>query len=113
MTFLRKEFPFLRQKFLMTFVFPHIFQILPVFTVSNDTSVALPSREKPTFREKTLDDTFFYSVRTFARIQQHYFSEYWVDECMGRPPTSKFWGVVPQYLHKSPPMTTMRHFPRH
>src|SRR6218665_229526 len=39
---------------------------------------------------------FFYSVRTFARIRQHYFSKYWGDGCMGPSPTPHiFWGTVP------------------
>src|SRR6218665_3950058 len=37
----------------------------------------------------------FYSVRTFTRIRQHYFSKYWGDQCMGRSPTSNFGGTVP------------------
>src|SRR6218665_1735705 len=44
------------------------------------------------FRKEFLDDTFFYSVRTFARIRQHYFSKYWGDGCMGRPPHQIFLG---------------------
>src|SRR6218665_1380243 len=37
----------------------------------------------------------FYSFRTFAHIRQHYFSKYWGDECMGRPPPQTFGGTVP------------------
>src|SRR6218665_2855865 len=33
-------------------------------------------KKKHYFRKEFLDDTFFYSVRTFARIRQHYFSKY-------------------------------------
>ena len=32
-----------------------------------------------------------------AHIRQHYFSKYWGDECMGRPP--------PQTLHRFPPLS--------
>src|SRR6218665_1067252 len=42
-------------------------------------------------REKHL----FYSVHTLTRIRQHYFSKYWGDQCMGRPPTSNFLGDRP------------------
>ena len=35
--------------------------------------------------------TFFYSVHTFTRIRQHYFSKYWGDQCMGRPPPPQIW----------------------
>jgi len=45
--------------------------------------------------------TFFYSVRTFARIQQHYFSKYWEAWMHGPSPTSNFGGGVPP---KSPSM---------
>jgi len=39
---------------------------------------------------------FVYSVRTFARIRQHYFFKYWgTNACMGRPPTSNFGGDRP------------------
>src|SRR6218665_372699 len=40
---------------------------------------------------------FFYSIHTctFTRIRQHYFSKYWGDQCMGRPPHLKLWGVSP------------------
>src|SRR6218665_1290090 len=37
----------------------------------------------------------FYFVHTFTRIRQHYFSKYWGNQCMGRPPTSNFRGTVP------------------
>jgi len=37
-------------------------------------------------------NTFFYSVHTFTRIRQHYFSKYWGDQCMGRPPPQIFFG---------------------
>jgi len=61
----------------------------------HDTSMALSSLEKPLFKKKFLDDTFFHSVRTFARIQQHYFSKYWGTDALAVPHL-KFWGTVPQ-----------------
>src|SRR6218665_1792427 len=39
--------------------------------------MTLSSQEKPLFNTKFLDDSFFYSLRTFARIRQHYFSKFW------------------------------------
>src|SRR6218665_3652120 len=58
--------------------------------------MTLYSQEKPLknhyFRKEFLYDTFVYSVRTFARIRQHYFSKYWGDGYMGRPHHLKFWG---------------------
>src|SRR6218665_1296045 len=40
-------------------------------------------------------NTFFYSFHTFAHIRQHYFSKYWGDECMGRPPPQTLGGPSP------------------
>src|SRR6218665_4016140 len=57
------------------------------------------------FRKELLYDTFFYSVRTFARIRQHCFSKYWSDGCMGRPPTSNFWEDRPPSSPRSPPLS--------
>src|SRR6218665_1725450 len=37
----------------------------------------------------------FHSVHTFTHIRQHYFSKYWGEQCMGRPPHLKFWGDRP------------------
>src|SRR6218665_617594 len=42
------------------------------------------------------NNTFFYSVHTFAHIRQHYFSKYWGDECMGRPPPQTLGAPSPQ-----------------
>src|SRR6218665_325809 len=39
--------------------------------------------------------TIFHSVHTFTHIRQHYFSKYWGDQCMCRPPTSNFGGDRP------------------
>src|SRR6218665_2870231 len=72
-------------------IFPFFFQILRIFTVLNVV-------HDPFFTRKTTNsekNSFFYSVRTFAPIRQHYFSKYWRDACMGRPPTSNFGGTVP------------------
>src|SRR6218665_3696455 len=49
----------------------------------------------------------FYSVHAFARIRQHYFSKYWGDGCMGRPPPQIFLGgPSPQFPPMSPPLLT-------
>src|SRR6218665_2336137 len=62
-----------------------------------------------TISEKNSFMTPFNSVPTFARIRQHYFSKYWGDGCMGRPPTSNFWGDrPPSPFPRSPPLT-VRH----
>jgi len=49
----------------------------------------LPSQEQPLFQKGILYDTFFYSVRAFARVRQHYFSKYLVH---GPSPHLKFFG---------------------
>src|SRR6218665_1586480 len=38
-------------------------------------------------------------------IPQHCFSKYWGVQCMGRPPTSNFWGTVPP---RSPPLVLVQ-----
>jgi len=59
--FFKEKSPFSRRKFLMTFlVIDLIYQV---------TYMALSRREKTSISEKNIvDDTIFYSVRTFARI---------------------------------------------
>src|SRR6218665_366676 len=70
--------------------------------------MTLSSQEKPLFQKKFLDDTFFYSLRTFARIRQHYFSKYWEGRMHGPYHISNFLGGRPpspprsrgvQYVH--------------
>src|SRR6218665_1710398 len=71
-------------------VIDQVFRIFtdPLLDVVYDPSyTTLSSQEKP----------LFYSFHTFAHIQQHYFSKYWGDECMGRTPTSNFGGPSPQF----------------
>src|SRR6218665_3769634 len=92
-------------KILMTFlvidkvflIFPFIFQILRIYTVLNVVYDPFYTRKTTISQKNSLTTPFFYSVRTFARIRQHYFSKYWVDGCMRRPPTSNiFGGTSPQ-----------------
>ena len=88
--FLWKKFSFSRQKFLMTFFshrpdfsdFPFLFPYFPYLCYVKCHIWPFPDTK----------NTFFYSVHTFSRTRQHYFSKYWGDQCMGRPPTSNFWG---------------------
>ena len=47
---------------------------------------------------------FFYSVRAFAHIRQHYFSKYWWGRMHGPSPHLKFWGTVPPVPPRSPPL---------
>src|SRR6218665_340793 len=56
----------------------------PFFTTKNPLST-----------NKSLTTPIFYSLQAFAPIPQHYFSKYWGDQCMGRPPTSNLWGDRP------------------
>src|SRR6218665_2009185 len=62
--------------------------------------------EDLSLKRKILDDTVSYSLRTFARIRYHYFSKYWRNGCMGRPPTSNFGGRPPS-TPRAPPMITI------
>src|SRR6218665_1352820 len=56
----------------------------------------LSSPKNHYFRKEFLHKTiFFLCSYTSARIRQHYFSKYWGDKCMGRPPPQIFWGTVP------------------
>src|SRR6218665_2400869 len=81
-----KKKPFSRPKFLMTFlVIDQVFRIIPFFS-QIFRIFYFPHKNKHYFRKEFFYDTFCYSVRTFARIRQHYFSKYWGDGCMGRPP---------------------------
>src|SRR6218665_3353906 len=64
------------------------------------------TRISPFPRKKNHFMTLFCSVHTFARSRQRYFTKYWEDGCMGRPPTSNFfWGDRPLSPPRSPPLT--------
>src|SRR6218665_2638866 len=90
-----EKFPFSRPTFLMTFllVIDQVFLIFCIFTVLDVVYDPFFTR-KNTVSEKNSLMTLFYSVRTFARIR-HYFSKYWGDRCMGRPPPQIFGGQSP------------------
>src|SRR6218665_2999766 len=88
-------------------IFPLFSQIFCIFTMLNvayDLYMTLSSQENSLFQKRIPLWHFFYSVRTFARIRQHYFSKYWGDGCMGRPHTSNSWGTVPPVPPRSPPL---------
>jgi len=50
------------------------------------------------------EKNLFYSFYTFAHIRQHYFSKYWGDECMGRPPPQTFLGGPSPSPPRFPPL---------
>jgi len=55
-------------------------------------------------------NTFFHISATkihFLVIRQHYFSKYWVDECMGRPPPQTLGGPSPSPLGFRPCVTVI------
>ena len=81
------------------------FQILRFFTVLNVAYDPFFTRKTTISEKNSLIRPFFYSVRAFAHIRQHYFSKYWGEQCMGCPPTSNFWGT-PQVPPRSPPLNT-------
>src|SRR6218665_3448892 len=76
-------------------VIDQVFQILRLFTLLNVVYDLFFTRNTTISEKNSLIAPFFYSVRTFARIRQHYFSKYWGDQCMGRPHL-KFWRPSPQ-----------------
>jgi len=75
-------------------VVDHVFQILRFFTVLNVVYDPFFTRKTTISEKHALITPFFYSVRAFARIRQHYLPKYWGNQCMGRPPTSNFGGTV-------------------
>src|SRR6218665_2531433 len=80
-------------------IFTLFFQILRIFTVLNVVYDPFFARrttisEDHYFRKEFLDNTFFYSVRAFVPIRQHYFSKYW-GRMHGPSPHLKFWGDRP------------------
>src|SRR6218665_1763231 len=74
--------------------FLFLFQILRIFTLLNVVYDHFFTRKSTISEKNSLTTPLFYSVRTFARIRQHYFSKYW-DGCMGRPLTSNSLGGRP------------------
>ena len=83
---------FFHAQFMMTFlvidlvfrIFPFFSKIFRIFTMLNVVYDPFLTRKTP----------FFYSVRTFTHIRQHYFSKYWGEPMHGRPHL-KFWGDRP------------------
>ena len=102
--FFREKIPFSRPKFLMTFFQSltrfsgfylsfHRFSVS--FTMLNVVYDPFLTRTT-TISEKNSFMTPFFSVHTFARIRQHYFSKYW-GRMHGPSPTSNFFeGPSPQ-----------------
>jgi len=66
-------------------IFPFFSQIFRIFTMLNVVY-------DPFLTRKT---TLFYSVHTFTRIRQHYFSKYWGRTNAWAVPHLTFWGTVP------------------
>src|SRR6218665_2539494 len=82
------EFLFSRPKILTTF--------FSVSFLCKMSYMTLSSQEKALFQKRIPSrHLFFYSVRAFTPIPQHFFSKYWGDQCMGRPPPQIFWGDRP------------------
>ena len=83
-----KKFHFHAQNFLLNVVYD------PFFTRKNNY-----------FRKEFLDDTFFYSFRTFARIRQHYTSQnIGGTDAWAVPPPQIFGGTVPPVSPRFPPL---------
>src|SRR6218665_1187971 len=78
-------------------VIDKVFQILHFFTLLNVVYDPFFTRKTTISKKNSLIRPFsLYSVRTFARIRQHYFSKYWGDQCMGRPQPQILGGPSPQ-----------------
>src|SRR6218665_2894073 len=84
------------------------FQILCIFIVSNVVYDPFFTTKSPLSTKNSLTTRIFYSVQAFTPIPEHYFSNYWGDQCMGRPPPQIFWGTVPPVPPRSPPLLTLR-----
>src|SRR6218665_2447540 len=107
MTFFPGKISILRPKISDDFflVIDQVFQILRLFTVLNVVYDPFFTRKSTISKKNSLIRPFFYSVRTFARIRQRYFSKYWGDQCMGRPHLKFFFGgTVPPVPLRSPPL---------
>src|SRR6218665_2829294 len=116
MTFIRKKFHFHGQnsddlffnsltRFLgCSLSFPRFSVSFAMFNVVYDPFLTRTTA----ISEKNSFMTPFYSVHTFARIRQHYFSKYWGDGCMGRP-NSNFVGPSPS-PSRSPPLSNHNKF---
>ena len=105
LTFFQKKIPFSRPKFLMTFslitdqvfrIFTFFSQFSVSFTMLNGMSYMTLSSQEPLFQERIPLWHLFYSVRTFARIRQDYFSKYWGDGCRDVLPPQILRGLSPQ-----------------
>src|SRR6218665_1874138 len=80
------------------------FQILRFFPVLNVVYDPFFTRKTTVSEKNSLIRPFFYFLRTFARIRQHYFSKYWGHQCMGRPPRQILEGPPPPVPPRSPPL---------
>ena len=73
-------------------IFPFFSQIVRIFYYVKCRIWPIPHKYNHYFRKEFLYDTFFYSVRTFARIRQH-FSRYWGADA---------WAVSPPQIFGEP-----------
>src|SRR6218665_721794 len=73
-------------------IVPFFSQIFCIFTMLNVVYDPFLTRKTTISEKNSFMTPFFYSVRTFTRIPQHYFSKYWGDGCMDRRPTPQILG---------------------
>src|SRR6218665_137420 len=76
-------------------VIDQVFLIFRIFTLLNVVYDPFFTRKTTISQKNSLITPFFYSVRTFARIRQHYFSKFWGDGCPEAAPHLKLWGDRP------------------
>src|SRR6218665_3366559 len=70
-------------------------QIFRFFTVRNIVYDPFFTRKTPISESNSLMTPFFTLFVLSRASDKHYFSKYWGDGCMGRPPNSIFGGNVP------------------
>src|SRR6218665_77017 len=76
-------------------VIDQVFQISRIFTVLNVVYDPFFTRKTTISQKNSFIRPIFYSLRTFTRIRQHYFSKYWGTDAWAVPP--------PQILGDRPP----------
>jgi len=91
------------------FIVDHVFQIFHIFTVWNVVYDPFFTRKIPVSENNSFMAPFFTLFILSHASEQHYFSKYWGDRCMGRPPPQfVFLGAVPLSPPRFPSMPPPR-----
>src|SRR6218665_305935 len=84
-------------------ILPFFSQIFRIFTMLNVVYDLFFTRKTTISEKNSFMTAFFYSVHTFARIPQHYFSKHWGTDAWAVPPPQIF-GDRPPIPPRSPPL---------